>query len=160
MRRQNDPLGSFRFILELGFFQVAGFSECTGLQLETKIYEYKEGGRNTSSLKFPDTGSVGNITLKRGLSIGSNAYVLFDWHNDVMNGVFTNQNKRKPDPDEDIDRKCTIILMDDSGSQVKRWTLFRAFPVKWTGPELKATTNEVAIETLEIACEGIEMIRE
>jgi len=158
MRRITDPVGNFRFILELGFLPVAGFSECTGLQLETKVYEYKEGGRNSSSLKFPDTGSVGNITLKRGLSIGPSAYVLFIWHQDVMSGTFNNPNKRKADPDDDIDKKCAIILMDEFGLPVKRWTLFRAFPVKWVGPELKATANEVAIESLELACEGIELL--
>ena len=47
MRRPNDPVGNFRFVLELGFLQAAGFSECTGLQLETKVYEYREGGRNS-----------------------------------------------------------------------------------------------------------------
>lgn len=160
MRRINDPVGSFKFVLELGFIQVAGFSECSGLQLETKVYEYKEGGRNSHSLKFPDTGSVGNITLKRGITIGTDSNALFDWHQDVMSGTFDqskNPNKRKPDPDEDIDKRCSIILLDEFGNEVKRWNLFRAFPIKWVGPELKATANEVAIESLELACEGIEL---
>lgn len=161
MRRVNDPVGNFRFVLELGFLQVAGFSECTGLQLETKIYEHKEGGRNASSLKFPDTGSVGNITLKRGITNGLNLDVLFNWHKDVMSGTFdqtNNPNMRKADPDEDIDKRCAILLMDEKGIEIKRWTLLRAFPVKWVGPELKANTSEVAIETLELACEGIDLL--
>jgi len=160
MRRANDPVGSFRFILELGFIPAVGFSECSGLQLETKVYEYKEGGRNSHSLKFPDTGSVGNITLKRGITIGPISNALFEWHLDVMSGAFDqskNPNKRKPDPDEDVDKRCAIILMDELGTPVRRWRLSRAFPVKWVGPELKAAANEVAIETLELACEGIEV---
>lgn len=161
MRRVNDPVGSFRFILVLGFIRVAGFSECSGLQLETKVYEYKEGGRNSYSLKFPDTGTVGNITLKRGISIGPYSNTLFEWQSDVMSGSFDqkkNPNKRKSDPDEDIDNRCEIVLLDELGIVIKRWRLFRVFPVKWVGPELKATASELAIESLELACERIEQV--
>ena len=100
------------------------------------------------------------ITLKRGITSGANSRALFDWQQDVMSGSFDqnkNPNKRKPDPDKDIDQMCVIILKDESGNKVKQWRLFRAFPVKWVGPELKATANEIAIETLELACEGIEL---
>lgn len=160
MRRENDPIGTQRFILELGAIQAAGFSECTGLQLETKVYEYKEGGRNSHSLKFPDAGNVGNITLKRGITTGAHSDVLYQWHRDVMTGTFDpgkNPNKRSSDPDVDSDRKCAVILNDESGNEVKRWNLFRVFPVKWVGPEFKAAASELAIETLELACEGIEL---
>lgn len=160
MRRATDPVLNFRFVLELGFVQVAGFSECTGLSLETKILEIKEGGRNSGPLKFPEIGSVGNITLKRGILSGSDADLLFKWHRDVMHGEFDqneNPNKRKASPDEDIDQRCAIILRNEAGEEVKRWKLFRAFPVKWTGPEMKAMGNEVAIETLELACEDLEL---
>jgi phage tail-like protein len=159
-RRATDPVLGFRFVLEIGFVQVAGFSECTGLSLETKILEYKEGGRNYGPLKFPEIGAVGNITLKRGIVPGANADALFKWHRDVMQGDFdegNNPNKRKPSPDEDIDQRCAILLQDEAGQEVKRWKLFRAFPVKWTGPELKATSSDVALETLELACEGLEL---
>ncbi len=159
-RRSSDPVLGFRFVLELGFLQVAGFSECSGLSLETKVFEYKEGGRNQGTLKFPEVGAVGNVTLKRGIVPGGNADVLFKWHRDVMQGDFDegqNPNKRKPSPDEDIDKRCAIVLQDEAGQEVKRWKLFRAFPVKWSGPELKATANDVALETLELACEGLEL---
>jgi phage tail-like protein len=158
MRRPDDPVGSFRFGLELGFIEVAGFSECSGLQLETKVYEYKEGGRNSHSLKFPDTGSVGNIVLKRGITTGAFSKALFYWHLAVMSGSFgegVNPNQRQGDPDVDILKSCSVILRDESGEEIQRWILFRPFPVKWVGPELKATASEIAIETLELACEGI-----
>src|SRR5690606_20393275 len=160
MRRPGDPILNFRFVLELGFVQVAGFSECSGLSLETKIMEFKEGGRNSGPLKFPEIGSVGNITLKRGLASGAGADLLFKWHRDVMHGEFDpddNPNKRKASPDEDIDQRCAIVLQNEAGEEVKRWKLFRAFPVKWTGPELKAMANDVALETLELACEDLEL---
>ena len=161
MRRENDPLMSFRFSLELGFVQVAGFQECTGLSKETKLMEYKEGGRNSSVLKFPDGGSISNIVLKRGVMTDATADVLYKWHHDVMAGEFeesNNPNLRPFDPDEDISTRCSIILMNETGEEMKRWSLVRAFPVKWTGPDLKAGSSETALESLEIACEGIELV--
>lgn len=161
MRRPADPLPSFRFILELGALQVAGFRECTGLQVETKVAEYPEGGRNASSLKFPERGSVSNITLKRGMIAGGNGHVLFDWHQDVMSGSFdpgANPHRRPTDADEDIQDRLAIVLQDEAGLEVMRWRLFRAFPVKWIGPELKSDASAVAVEALEIACEGLELV--
>lgn len=160
MRRPEDPFPSFRFVLELGALQVAGFQECTGLQLETKLFEYPEGGRNSSPLKFPERGAVSNITLKRGMVSGPTTSTLFNWHRDVMTGSFDpNQNPhRRPfDSDEDIDDRLQIVVRDDAGEEAMRWRLFRPFPVKWIGPDLKADASAVAVETLEIACEGLEM---
>ena len=161
MRRPNDPIGGYRFRLELGSLQVAGFSECTGLQLETKVFAYREGGRNSHSLKFPESGAVGNITLKRGITTGPAADSLFAWQQDIAAGSFdseTNPNRRPSDPNQDIDNKVAIVLLDEAGEEVKRWRLFRTLPVKWVGPEFKAANSEAAIETLELACEGIEQV--
>jgi phage tail-like protein len=161
MRRANDPFPSFRFVLELGALQVAGFQECSGLQLETKTFEYAEGGRNTSMLKFPERGAVSNITLKRGMVAGSTSTVLFDWHRDVMTGAFDeadNPHRRPFDADDDIADRLAIVLQDETGAEVRRWRLFRAFPVKWSGPDLKADGSAVAVEALEIACEDLEMV--
>jgi phage tail-like protein len=145
-RRENDPPGSFNFALELGSIQVAGFAECTGLQMEAKVFEYKEGGNNSTTLRFPEHSSYSNVTLKRGVSTSND---LIDWQLDVATGAFK-QNPRAQNP------SVAIVLMDEKGGEVRRWNLIRAFPVKWVGPDLKATGNEVAIETLELAHEGIE----
>jgi phage tail-like protein len=159
-RREIDPIGAYRFILELGFLEVAGFSECTGLLLETSVFEYAEGGRNSHMLQFPERGAVGNITLKRGIVSGAGADALFNWHQDVMHGVFSqddNPNRRSGDPDADLDRQVAILLLDEAGNEVRRWRLRRPFPVKWAGPELKGSVSELAVETLELACEGVEI---
>jgi phage tail-like protein len=145
-RRDTDPYTNFRFRLELDNIQVAGFAECTGLQMETKVFEYKEGGRNETTLKFPETSTYGNITLKRGIT---NANELIDWQLDIVNGTFDlNPRTQKTN--------IAIILMDEKGEDVKRWNLMNAFPVKWVGPDLKANSSEIAIETLEITHEGIQ----
>ncbi|MCP4662008.1 MAG: phage tail protein [bacterium] len=161
MRRSTDPVANYRFLLELGFLEAGAFSECTGLAAETKTFEYREGGRNSTVLKFPDLGNVSNVTLKRGVLADEAADTLFRWHEDVMNGTFddeANPNLRPADPDEDIDNRIAIVLQDEAGNEVKRWRLVRAFPVKWVAPELKAMAGEVAVETLELACEGLELV--
>ena len=145
-RRSNDPYGNFKFALELGNIQVAGFAECTGLQMETKVFEYKEGGNNQTTLKFPEHTGYGNITLKRGMTQSND---LIDWQLDIASGTFS-KNPRTGN------LSIAIVLMDEQGAEVRRWNLVRPFPVKWVGGELKATGNEVLIETLELAHEGIE----
>jgi phage tail-like protein len=144
-RRLGDPYTNFRFILELGNVLAAGFAECNGLQMETKVFEYKEGGRNETTLKFPEATIYGNITLKRGITQSNE---LINWQLDVVNGEFS-KNSRKNSVN------IAIILMDEKGMPIKWWNLIRAFPVKWVGPDLKASGNEIAIEALEIAHEGI-----
>lgn len=159
MRRADDPLLAYRFILEMAALQVGGFTECTGLQIGTSVFEYAEGGRNTSKLKFPERGTVSNVTLKRGVLVGPASDTLFKWQRDVSTGAFDaadNPMRRVADPDFDVANRMAIVLQDDRGIAVKRWRLVRAFPVKWSGPELKADSGAIAIESLEIACEGLE----
>jgi phage tail-like protein len=146
-RREQDPFGSFRFKLELGDVEVAGFAECTGLNIETKVFEYKEGGNNATTLKFPEPSSFGNVTLKRGVT---NSNELIEWQLDVVSGTF-GKNSRASNP------SIAIVLLNEKGEDVRRWNLIRAFPVKWIGPDLKASASEVAIESLELAHEGIQI---
>ena len=146
-RREQDPFGNFRFKLELGDVEVAGFAECSGLNIETKVMEYKEGGNNATTLKFPEPASFGNVTLKRGVT---NSNELIEWQLDVVSGTFS-KNARANNP------SIAIVLMNEKGEDVRRWNLIRAFPVKWVGPDLKASASEVAIETLELAHEGIQI---
>lgn len=144
-RRDRDPYGSFRFTLELGNVRAAGFAECTGLLVETKVLDYVEGGRNDSTLKFPEVSSYGNVTLKRGLTASAE---LLDWQLDVARGSFRVNPRER-------DRSVAVVLMDEGGEPVKRWNLVRALPVKWMAPDLKAGASEVAVETLELAHEGL-----
>ena len=146
MRRDKDPYGNYRFALQLGNVTVAGFAECSGLGMETKVFEYKEGGNNSTTLRFPEPTTYSNVVLKRGVTKAND---LINWHMEVVNGTFGVNNR-------DGGANIAILLLDDKGQEVKRWNLKRAFPVKWSGPEFKATGNEVAIETLELTHEGIQ----
>jgi phage tail-like protein len=157
-RRVVDPYVNFQFRLELNNVQVAGFAECTGLQMETKVFEYNEGGRNETTLKFPGTTAYGNITLKRGMTLSND---LIEWHRDIVEGRFERNPRAPRDPKKigtfNQNRAIAIILQNELGIDVKRWNLLNAFPVKWVGPDLKASGTEVAFETLEIAHEGIQL---
>lgn len=143
-RRDADPYAGFNFLLEIDNIQAGGFSECTGLQIEVKTFDYKEGGRNNSTLRFPEHASYGNVTLKRGVTVSNE---LIGWQLDAAAGRFKRRSRRGIN--------FAIIFRDETGDAVKRWNLVRAFPVKWTGPDLKAGGGEIAIESLEIAHEGI-----
>jgi phage tail-like protein len=149
-----DPLGVFNFYLTLidasnvvGTlitaalnYQVAGFSECSGLEATVEVFEYKEGGVNDYTHKFPTRANFANVTLKHGVIYLNDD--LWTWHNGFVLGKGTRKDG-------------LIILMDESRTPVKVWKFARGIPMKWVGPSLNATQSAVAIESLEIAHEGL-----
>lgn len=134
-----DPYKNFNFRVEIDSFAVAGFSECSGLESEVAVIEYREGA-DFFATKLPGRPKYGDITLKRGVTQSAE---LQNWHKNILNGV----------PDR---RNGVITLMDDERKDVVRWKFFNAFPRKWEGPSLYASGNEVAIESLVLACDRIE----
>lgn len=140
-RRNTDPFASFNFVLEIGGITKAGFSEVTGLNAESNVIDYREGTDAITPRRLPGLNKFGNVTLKRGVTPDLE---LFNWHKAVMDG--------------DIDRKQTmsIVLRDEKKQDVVRWNLLQAWPSKYTGPDLKANANEMAIEAIEIVHEGVE----
>lgn len=118
---------------------VGGFSECTGLEMSMKVEDYSEGGNNGCVLKFPGRVSWGNVTLKKGVGAGT---ALWDWHYGFVEGKV----KR---------RDGVIVLLNDLHVPNNIWFFRRALPLKYSGPQLNATQNIVAIEALEFAHEGI-----
>ena len=136
---RKDPYLSFRFLVEIQGLIVGGFSEVSGLQAETEVEEKREGGVNDYVHKLPTITKYPNITLKRGIT---DSDVLWNWHQDVVKGKF----KR---------RTVYIILQDSEGNEEWRWEFDDAYPVKWTGPDLKADSSTVAVEGIELAHKGI-----
>ena len=134
------PLPSFHFQVEWGGTRI-GFSEVSGLNIEVQAVEYREGsGSEYSSIKMPGMLKYGNITLKRGIMPGDNEF--FEW----LNTIQLNKVER---------RDLVISLLNENHEPVMIWRARNAFPVRIEGPVLKATGNEVAIETLEVAHEGL-----
>ncbi len=133
------PYTSFRFRVEISGITVAQVSEVTGLQLETETEQYEEGGVNDFVHQLPKRTKYQHITLKRGITDKDD---LWQWFQDVVNGDFERKDG-------------AVILMDTAGEEKWRWYFFRAYPVKWTGPEMRAESNTVAFETVELAHHGI-----
>ena len=120
-------------------FLLGGFSECTGLESEIQIEEYRAGGLNDRVFKFPTRANFTNITLSRGIGFSEDLYL---WHDEFLKG----EGKR---------RNGMIYLANEAKVPIKCWTFENGIPVKWSGPALNATTSAVAIEKLEIAHEKL-----
>ncbi|MCK9621357.1 MAG: phage tail protein [Methylobacter sp.] len=116
-----------------------GFSECSGLEMSLKVEDYREGGRNSTVLKFPTRVEWSNITLKKGIGSGTE---LWDWHYGFVEG----RGRR---------RDGIIALLTDLRVPNNIWYFRRGLPAKYTGPSLNSTQNNVAIESIEIVHEGI-----
>ena len=138
---RNDPYGGFNFLVEIDDVTVAGFAEASGLDSETEVIEYREGNQNTTVLKLPGLQKFTNITLKRGYTGGTE---LWEWRKTVLDG----QTDR---------RSGSIVLLNEAREPVIRWNFFEGWPAALRGPILNAATSDVAIETLEIAHERLEM---
>ncbi len=138
-RKLLDPFHAFNFFVEIEGLLVAGFSECSGLQVETEVQEYAEGGLNDYTHHFRGRTKYSPLVLKRGLTINNQ---LWRWHQQVIQGTFERKNG-------------TIYLMNQMHVPVIWWNFKKAFPSKWTGPELRATSAEVAIESVELIHQGL-----
>lgn len=133
------PYGKFRYKVEIDGLEAGGFSEVTGFDASIDVIEYREGDMVQTPLKIPGLKKYGNITLKQGLTTST---VLYDWIIAGVNGA--------------VDRKTiTITLLDDEEAPAASWQVINAWPTKYTAPDFNATSSEVAIDTLEIAHEGM-----
>ena len=135
-----DPYGNFNFTIEIDGIERAAFQECSGFDSTIDVIEHREGGENTTLRKLPGLTKYSNITLKWGMT---NDRELYDWHRRVVEGEIERKNG-------------SIVLRNRKGEEVARWNFVRAWPTKWDGPDLNAEGNDVAIETLELAHEGVE----
>ena len=137
-----DPFLNFNFLVELDGVARAAFSEVSGLDATTDPTEYREGGENTTVRQLPGLTKYSNIVLKWGLTSDTE---LYDWHRETVLG--------------DVKRKNgSIIVLDRRSNEVARWNFVNAWPTKYDIPDFNATANEVAIETLELAHEGVERV--
>ena len=139
---RNDPYGQFNFLIAIDNITVAGFSEASGLTTDTNVIEYREGREPQGTVrKLPGLVKYNNILLKRGWTQDKS---LWEWRKKVIDGVT-------------LRTTGSIILLDESRKVALQWTFREGWPVKWEGPALNGKTTEVAIETLEIAHEGLEL---
>ena len=134
------PLPKFHFSVDWGGTKI-GFTEVSGLDFETEVIEYRQGASpEYSKIKMPGMRKLSNITLKRGIFKGDNEF--YEWWNTIQ----LNQVQR---------RDITISMLDETHMPIIVWKVKQAFAFKITGTDLKSDGNDVAIESLEIAHEGL-----
>jgi phage tail-like protein len=141
---RSDPFRNFRFRLEIDGLQTAGFSEVESLATTTDVIEYREGTDPAHSRKLSGLTKYGNITLKQGMT---KSLELYEWHRQIVSGQLTGNR-----------RQVVIVVQDESGADQSRFVVSEAWPVKYVVSDLNAKGNEVLIELLELANEGIERV--
>jgi phage tail-like protein len=153
---RSDPLPAFNFYLSLidtsstfakvvtaiSFVAGGGFSECSGLDASLEVEDYNEGGENSYVHKFPTRITYSNIVLKRGVGFSED---LWNWHFSYVSG-------------KGARRDGLIFLQDELHIPIKVWFFKRGLPLKWTGPTFNAAQSSVAIESIEIVHEGLELV--
>ena len=142
---RNDPYTSFNFVVKLIEPEtqtkkvLGGFSEVSGLEMNTEFEEYREGGVNTFVHRLPTITKYQNLVLKKGMT---DSKTLFNWEREVAQGI--------------INRKSiSVILLDSQRREVRKWTFQYAFPIKWTPGNLNSTSSSIEVETLELAHQGL-----
>jgi phage tail-like protein len=137
------PIPKFHFQVQWGGTRI-GFTEVTGLDMQLEAIEYREGSSpQYSKIKMPGLHKFSNITLKRGTFSGDVEF--YSW----LKTVNLNTIER---------RDLVISLLNENHEPVITWKAINAWPVKVQASDLKADGNEVAIETLELAHEGLDIV--
>ncbi len=140
MADRADPYRQFRFRVEIDGIGQAGFSECSFADTSTEAIKYREGNELPTFRKLSGLTEYGNITLKWGIT---DSLDLYTWRKTVIDTGAEGARKN-----------VAIILIDEAGADKARWDIVQAWPIKYDPADFNASSNEVAIETLEIAHEG------
>lgn len=141
--KQNNvwPLPAFYFKVEIGNLGEIAFKEVSGLDVEAQVIEYRHGNSpQFSTIKMLSIKKYSNVSLKKGVFIRDNK--LFDWFNTINMNTIQRET-------------VTISLLDEEGNPTMVWKLVNAWPTKVTGVSLKSDGNEIAIEQLDLAHEGL-----
>lgn len=136
---RKDPYRGYNFTLSIDGIERAGFQECSGLDTNQDVIEYREGNDSLTVRKLPGLAKYSNIVLRGGITGDPQ---LLAWRRSAQEGKFERKN-------------MSIVLNDDTGEEKLRWNITDAWPARWMGPSFNASSNEVAIETLEICHEGM-----
>ena len=140
MADANYPLPGFLFSVDFGG-TIINCNEVSGLDMEVEVIEYRAGDDQTfSTQKMSGLKKTSDVTVKKGIFAGDQEY--YTWFNEVA----MNTPSRKD---------VTISLLDEEHNPVMTWKLLNAWPKKIDSPDLKSDDNSVAIETIEIAHEGL-----
>lgn len=141
MALPQNPYKIFRYLVEIDKIAQAGFMECSALGSHLEVIEYREGGDPIHVRKFAGKLSVSDLTLKWGMTDNQELYA---WHLNIVKGTMDRRNG-------------SVVQLDDTGAEKLRWNFYHAWPSKWDGPAYNAKGNELAITTLTLSCESVEL---
>jgi len=140
---RRDPFLQYNFLVEIDGVANAGFSEVSGVDSSTEVVEYRVGSSPIATpVKLPGMYSHSNIMLKRGWT---NDYDLWNWRKTTLDGLTER-------------RAFSVIVLNEAREEALRFNFVEAWICKWEGPAMNATTNEAAIESIEICHEGVETV--
>ncbi len=137
--RRRDPYLACNFLVEIEGLIVGGFSEVGGLEVEVDLEEYQEGGQNGYVHQFASRARYPHLNLKHGMT---DADAFWWWQQEVVDGKFERRNG-------------TIYLLDRQRLPKVWWNFKKGYPVKWSGPELRADSGDVAVESVELVHQGL-----
>jgi phage tail-like protein len=136
---RSDPYHASNFVIEIEGLLAGGFSECSGLEVESEVQEYQEGGVNDYVHRFAGVTRYPPLVLRRGVTLSG---VLWRWYQMTAAGQVNRRNG-------------TIFLLNRQHLPVVAWDFRDAFPYKWSGPELRADQASVAFESVELTHRGL-----
>lgn len=144
---RRDPLTGYHFYLEIDGITQARFRECAGLTSESQVIEYKEADKNGNVIikKVPGVLKWSDITLKRGIT---DIMELWDWRKMVEDGYVEKARKNG-----------SIVLYNQSNEEIARWNVVDCWPMKISGPQLNANNNDIAVEEVVLAHEGLQRVK-
>jgi phage tail-like protein len=142
-RIKRPVYSTYRFWVEIKGITEAAFSECSGLSVESDIFEWEEGGLNEYRRRLPGRAKFQNLVLKRGIAQPD----LWEWYYGVITGTKVQR------------QECSIILVGYAGMSEARWDIVGALPIKWIGPTFKTGANEAAVETVELVHHGFKRVK-
>jgi phage tail-like protein len=141
--KRDDPYGQYNFLVEIDSVTRAGFTEASGLTIDTDAMDYREGADKTHNVrKLRGLTKYTNISLKRGYTQDKE---LWNWYKATINGSVER-------------RSLEVALLNENRDEVLRWRVSEAWIAKMDMGPFNATTSEAAIETIELFNEGIELL--
>lgn len=137
-----DPVGSYYFALEINSTEVAHFREFSGLKTSSTPFEIEEGGLNGHTHKRPGQSRYENIVLRYATNTSLS---MWEWREKYLQDDF----------DKLSEDSGAVIVYNNDREEVRRYSFTRAWPVSWEGPDLDASSSDVAVESVEIAFDGL-----
>jgi len=134
-----DPYAGYNFLIEIEGIMAGGFTDVSGLTVETTVERKRFGGENDREYTFITGSNYTDLTLKHGLT---DLDILWNWYDNVTKGKIERKNG-------------SIYLLDHSGLPAMWWDFYEAYPIKWDGPTFNAANSTVATETLVLTHNGL-----